>query len=106
MAAIDWSQMITAGMKAEQANKEAGALLEDAVQTHLDEEARARGYRDGSTLASYSGSTMEIWRAEAMAFIAWRDSVWLFVQEAAVTMARDPQRLIAALPPIGWPSHA
>ncbi|MBN9251596.1 MAG: hypothetical protein BGO03_07400 [Mesorhizobium sp. 61-13] len=106
MAAIDWSQMITAGMKAEQANKEAAALLDDAVQNHLDEEARAHGYRDGSTLASYAGSTMEKWRAEATTFIAWRDSVWLFAQEAAATMAREPQRLIAALPPMKWPSHA
>lgn len=106
MAAIDWSQMVTADMKAEQANREAAALLYETVQEHLDGEASARGYRDGATLASYAGSAVEKWRAEATAFIAWRDNTWLFVQKAAAKMPPDPKRVIAALPLMEWPSNA
>ncbi len=107
MAQIDWSQMVTADMKTEQARKEAAARLDGAVQDHLDKEARAHGYRDGSTLTSYSGSAVSKWRAEAGAFIAWRDSVWLAVQNTAERqITPDPASIIAALPPMEWPSQA
>jgi hypothetical protein len=105
MAQIDWSRMVTADMKTKQARKEATARLDYAVQDHLDKEARGHGYQDSSTLASYSGSAIPKWRAEAMAFIAWRDNVWLSVQKAAEgRITHDPEALIAELPPMTWPS--
>lgn len=107
MSKIDWSQMVTANMKAEQARKEAAARLDGAVQDHLDREARAHGYRDSSTLTSYSGSAVSKWRAEAGAFIAWRDSVWLAVQNTAKPeIMPELDSLIAALPAMAWPSQA
>jgi hypothetical protein len=40
-----------------------------------------------------------------MAFIAWRDNVWLSVQNAAEErITHDPEALIAELPPMTWPS--
>lgn len=51
---------------------------ENAIQNLVDETAREKQFRDGVTLASYIGSTIPRWAAEAMAFVAWRDNVWRY----------------------------
>jgi hypothetical protein len=76
-----------------------------------DAPAAARGYADGVTCASYVSSTLPGWAAEAEAFVAWRDSVWLY----ALTLlgevksgARQPPSLpefLQGMPPITWPSN-
>ena len=81
-----------------------------AVQAHIDATAGQRGYDNGNSLASYTASTVEAWRAEAEAFVAWRDVVWTFViaQLAAIQIGEaDPpettQALIDTLPAVEWP---
>jgi hypothetical protein len=80
-----------------------------AVQAHIDATARSRGYENGFALAGYVTSTVAPWRAEAEAFVAWRDQVWLAVFELlAQVQAGDipppasPEALIAELPTIDW----
>lgn len=79
-----------------------------AIQAHVEATARARGYHDAATCASYIGSTIAAWQADATAFVAWRDAVWLYVyaQLAAVQAEQRAQPsiedLVAELPAIVW----
>lgn len=91
----------------------AGPLTADdyaaALQEHIDATANTRGYGNGVMLASYAASTNAVWAAEATAFIAWRDAVWLaaYTELAAVQSGAHPAPTIAAfiagLPAIAWP---
>lgn len=49
-----------------------------AIQSLIDTKANGLQYDSGATLASYVNSTIEQWAAEAQAFVAWRDAVWLY----------------------------
>lgn len=105
MAQIDWSQVITKDMKAERARAAMLARLDEAVQSHIDRQAREHGYRDSFALASYAGSTVPKWAAEAMAFVAWRDGIWLSAHKvAASNETPEMEAFIAALPPVEWPA--
>jgi uncharacterized membrane protein YeiH len=48
-----------------------------AIQAHIETTAQLRGYGNSALLASYVASTVPAWAAEAKAFVAWRDAVWL-----------------------------
>lgn len=80
-----------------------------AIQVHIDNTARTRGYADGVACASYITSTMPSWQAEAAAFVPWRDSVWLSAYtimgqvQAGQRSSPTIQDLIAELPVITWP---
>lgn len=73
----------------------------DAIDAHVDAQARALKYTSAASLASYTDSSVAEWRAEAQTFIAWRDDVW----QAWIAMADDPpatvSAVLSALPP--WP---
>ena len=84
--------------------------MRQSVQTYIDSTAQSRGYENGFTLAGYTSSTVTQWQAEAVAFVAWRDAVWLFVfdwlAQIEAGQAAPPENaaaLIAALPVIEWP---
>jgi hypothetical protein len=86
-------------------------LYRQAVQDHIDETARSRQYENGFALASYVSSQVAPWRNEALAFVAWRDQVWLFVFETLAQVEagdtpppESPDALIGWLPQIGWPT--
>ena len=80
-----------------------------AIQTHIDNTAASRQYADGVSMASYAESTVPAWKAEATAFISWRDSVWsyAYAQLALVQSAQRSQPSVAALiselPVVAWP---
>jgi hypothetical protein len=81
-----------------------------AVQDHIDATAQSRGYNDGVAMAGYVNSSVPPWRAEAETFVAWRDSVWLYVFELLAQIEAgdsDPpastDALIGWLPQIEWP---
>lgn len=82
----------------------------EAIEAHADAVARSRQYRDADRLASYVNSGNAVWAAEANAFGAWRDAVWVYAytQIAAVQAGQRPQPsiagLISELPVISWPS--
>lgn len=85
------------------------AELQRGISAHIDGVARSRGYDDGVSCASYKGSTVQLWAAEASAFIAWRDNVWLAVLDglADVEAGKKPapviSDIITQLPQIVWP---
>lgn len=110
MATIDLSQLVTAEMKAQRAQAEALARFEAAIQEYVDETAKARGYRDGFALAGYATSTIPAWAAEAAAFVAWRDAVWVYAyDELAKVQAGERAQpavaeIVGELPAIQWPA--
>lgn len=81
-----------------------------AIQGHVDATARSRNYDSGTSLAGYVASTNPTWAAEAQAFVAWRDAVWLYayVELDKVTggqrEAPTVEDFIAELPELVWPS--
>lgn len=85
------------------------AAAQTAIDAHIDAVARSRGYGSGVSLTSYVQSTNAAWRAEAEAFVAWRDQVWLYAHQqlaAVQTGQREPPTpddLIVELPAIAWP---
>lgn len=90
----------------------AGPHLTDyrrAIQGHLDQTARTRSYDNGYTIATYAVSSVPAWEAEALAFIAWRDAVWVyaFAELAKVEQGlRTPpsvEDFISELPAMEWP---
>lgn len=80
-----------------------------AVQGHIDNVARTRGYSDGYSLASYVTSSNVGWASEAATFVRWRDDVWeyVFAQLAAVQSQQrlqpTPQELLTEIAEIVWP---
>lgn len=54
---------------------------ENAIHNLVDSIAREKQFRDGVTLASYIGSTVPVWAAQAQTFVAWRDAVWQYVYQ-------------------------
>lgn len=85
------------------------ADYQTAIQDAVDDAARSKLFNDGVTLASYIGSTVEIWREQAKAFVAWRDNVWQYTYSelAKVKGGVRPQPTVAdfllELPEIVWP---
>ena len=105
----DPSEIVTAAQKAAAALAAAREAFQIAIQSHVDTEARSRAYNDGNALASYLNSTVEQWAAEAAAFVAWRDAVWVYVYgelakfEAGERAQPTIESFIAELPTMEWP---
>ena len=81
-----------------------------SIQAHVDATAALKGYDSGASCAGYATSSVAGWAAEAAAFIAWRDAVWLYVYqqladvEAGQRAQPAPAELVAELPAITWPA--
>lgn len=93
----------TAEDLAAEAIASARAQLVAAVDAHVEDRARAMGYNSAAHLASYVSSTIPGWAAEAAAFVAWRDAVWIaaYQQQAEAEVSGQmptAAQLIAALP--------
>jgi hypothetical protein len=80
-----------------------------AIQAHIDATARSRDYGDGVACASYVASAVPQWQAEALAFVQWRDAVWLHAYQGLA--AHDPSEpppaiadVVAGLPAMEWPA--
>lgn len=50
--------------------------IQDAVQNLLDSKAREKMYDSALSIATYAISSDEIFKAEADAFVVWRDRCW------------------------------
>lgn len=81
------------------------------IQAMIDAKASERQYDSGATLASYVNSTIEQWAAEAQAFVAWRDAVWLYAL-AELDKVQKAERdqpsvedFLDELPAFEWPSE-
>jgi hypothetical protein len=105
----DASIIVTAEQKAAQAAAALTDTFRLAIQAHVDQTAQARRYDSGNSLASYVASTNEAWAAEAQAFVAWRDAVWVhaYAELDKVTAGDRPvpglDEFMGELPVIEWP---
>jgi hypothetical protein len=82
--------------------------IERKVGALLDSTAQSRGYSNSQSIASYVSSSNVQWKAEADAFVAWRDQVWEHVYieymdiDAGGSIANE-DTFMASLPKIVWP---
>ena len=93
----------TAEDLAGEAQAAAQAQLVAMIDAHVEAQAKALGYNSAAHLAGYKDSTVAAWSAEASAFIAWRDQVWLAAytlqaEHAAAQTMPAPADVMAALP--------
>lgn len=108
MTTLDLTQLVTAEMKAAQAQAGAVERFRAAIQSHVDASAIAKNYDSGNSLASYVSSTNPEWASEATAFVAWRDAVWAYAYaELDRVMAGEREQpsvedFIGELPVIVW----
>ena len=80
-----------------------------ALDMHIQATARNAAFVDALSLVSYAQSRNHVWKAQARAFLVWRDTVWEYAQEAFETL--DPSQelesnlaaFIAGAPKINWP---
>lgn len=76
----------------------------------VDSVAQQQQYADGVSCASYINSTNNVWKAQAEAFIAWRDSVYTYVIAQEALMQSGARSIPAfaefqtELPVIAWPA--
>lgn len=85
------------------------ADYEAAIAEVVETVARSRSYSSAASCAGYVNSTVPAWAAEAAAFVAWRDAVYLAAfgtvaqaqQGAPAPRIRD---LVAGLPVMEWPA--
>jgi hypothetical protein len=80
-----------------------------AIDAHVEAVARSRAYNGAASCAGYINSTVPSWAAEAAAFVAWRDAVYLgaFAIMGAVQQgapAPSIAALVAGLPVMEWPT--
>jgi len=76
-----------------------------AIDAHVEAAAQSRGYKSAANCAGYATSTVPTWAAEAAAFVAWRDAVWLSVFAAqSLAKVSTIDALIASLPAMEWPT--
>jgi hypothetical protein len=107
-AGLSWQVVDGADVSPNPADLIAG--YQAAIQAHVDAKAAERNYTSGVHAASYADSTIPAWKAEALAFIAWRDAVWV---QAVTTLAQvqggqiappTVAAMIASLPALVWPA--
>ena len=86
------------------------SAMRSAVDAHVEAVAQATRYNSAAHIAGYANSTVPAWKAEAEAFILWRDNVWTVVidwfDEVQAGTSAPPESaaaLIAALPAPPWP---
>lgn len=88
--------------------KEIQKMLTDGVQAYMDKKAQERGYDNIHTACSYANSTDEVFKAEGIACLAWRDSVWrkcyTILDEVKAGKRAIPtlKEVIAELPVLVW----
>lgn len=85
------------------------AAYEAAIAAHVEATARARTYSSAASCAGYATSTVAAWAAEAAAFVAWRDAVYLAAFDRLAEVqggapAPTVEDLLASLPQIAWPT--
>jgi hypothetical protein len=79
------------------------------LKSYLDSVAQQKQYADAISCTSYANSTNLEWKAEAEAFIAWRDSVFNYIIAQQILMQNgdrpipDFAEFLEELPVIGWP---
>jgi hypothetical protein len=71
--------------------------------------AQSRGYSNVNSIISYVASSNVQWKAEADAFVAWRDQLWehVYIEYMAIDAGGNipnEDEFVLSLPKIVWPS--
>jgi len=82
--------------------------IDRKVGVLLDSTAQSRGYSNSQSIISYAISINVQWKAEADAFVAWRDQVWehVYIEHMAIDAGGDipdEDAFMATLPQVVWP---
>jgi hypothetical protein len=80
----------------------------DALQVYTDNKAREKSYDNTLSIATYVNSTNATWQAEAQAFVAWRDEVYVYGLQVLAASQESGSRpsieeFLAGLPILIWP---
>jgi hypothetical protein len=84
------------------------ADFDAAIRANIDTVARERDFDSATDAAAYTQSTQAEWSAESLAFIAWRDQVWLYASDKLAKVqsgqtAPTIEEFLAEIPAIVWP---
>lgn len=107
---IPQERIVTAEMKAEAAAASLKTMFQRAIEAHVDQVAQGRNFRHADSARGHANSTVPAWKADADAFIAWADAVWVYAfAELAKVEAGDREvpevgEFLAELPAIEWPA--
>ena len=81
----------------------------EAIDTHVDQTAKSRGYNGAASISTYVNSSVPEWKSEAEIFVAWRDSVWVYtfgaledIKNGDAPTPETVEDFIATLPAINW----
>lgn len=80
------------------------------IEPFMDSVAAQRQYTSTITCASYANSTVPEWKAQAEAFVAWRDQILSYTMTQVQLMQGEQrsvptfEEFITELPVIVWPS--
>lgn len=83
--------------------------VEDNIRTLIENKPLERGYDNLMTLTSYTTSSNPQWKAEADAFIAWRDAVFAYAYQmladvqAQLIPTPSLEDFMAGVPALTWP---
>ena len=82
--------------------------IDRKVNNLLLSTAQSRGYSSVNSIISYVASSNVQWKAEADAFVTWRDQVWerVYIEYMAIDAGGsipDEDAFMATLPQIIWP---
>lgn len=90
-------------------SKENVSDYKDALANFINDKATERLYENGASCASYFNSTNDKWKAEARAFVPWRDSVYeygfnyLSMVESGDISNPNIYDFIKGIPAMIWP---
>lgn len=107
---IPANRITTAEEKAAAEAARLKAAFQSVIEAHVDEVAQARSFRHADSARGHANSTVAEWKADADAFIAWADQVWLYAftelgkVEAGQRSVPELADFIAELPAIEWPT--
>lgn len=79
-----------------------------AIEEVLNSKAKEKMYQSATSIATYTASTNPVWKAEADAFVAWRDAVYVYglnILSQVQSGGEEPSipDMIAGMPTLTWP---
>lgn len=83
-------------------------LYATTMQQHIDTKAMEKNYDNGFSCATYANSTNTDWKAEADAFIAFRDDCWQYAIDVQTQVENNEiesptvEEFIANAPVLNW----
>ena len=106
---IPVERIVTAEMRQAAAQAAMKAAFQQAIETHVDNVARGRSFRNADSARGHTASTVPEWKADADAFVAWADAVWVYAFQELVKVETGQREVpsiedfLAELPVMVWP---